>query len=100
MPKRGSKPKPKPKPRPQGRPGPKLVERVQTGLRLEKRTVKVLKALAEYLDMSTGELVEGIVLHAFEGKPALEAETLEVVEQLRQVYGLELTAKDSHNLAS
>jgi hypothetical protein len=27
------------------------IERVQTGLRVEKRTLKVLKALAEYLDL-------------------------------------------------
>jgi hypothetical protein len=45
------------------------VERVQTGLRVERNTLKVLKGLAEYLDLSLGDLVEGIVLHAFEGRP-------------------------------
>ena len=43
------------------------IERVQTGVRMEKRLVKVLKGLAEYHDMSLGDLLEGIVLHAFEG---------------------------------
>ncbi|MBV8201063.1 MAG: hypothetical protein JOZ15_10620, partial [Acidobacteria bacterium] len=38
------------------------VERVQTGVRMEKRILKVLKALAELRDMSLGDLLEGIVL--------------------------------------
>lgn len=74
------------------------VERVQTGVRLEKRTLKVLKALAEYLDLSLGDLLEGIVLHAFEGRAPFSAETLEQVQRLRAVYGLTLTAADSHTL--
>ena len=47
----------------------KKIERVQTGIRFEKRALKVLKALAEYLDITLGDLMEGIVLHSFEGKP-------------------------------
>ena len=74
------------------------VERVQTGVRLEKRLVKVLKGTAEYLDLSLGDLLEGIVLHAFEGKSPFEGATLEKIEQLRGVYGLDLTAADSHSL--
>ena len=74
------------------------ITRVQTGVRLEVRLVKVLKGLAEYLDLSLGELLEGIVLHAFDGKPIFNPQTAEVVEQLRRVYGLELRAEDSHNL--
>jgi hypothetical protein len=74
------------------------VERVQTGLRLERNVLKVLKGLAEYLDMSLGDLVEGIALHAFEGKPPFQAETLAKIEQLKAVYGLALTAKDAHKL--
>lgn len=74
------------------------VERVQTGVRLEKRLVKVLKGTAEYLDMSLGELMEGIVLHAFEGESPFSAETLAGIEQLKAVYGLDLTAADSHTL--
>ena len=74
------------------------IERVQTGVRLEKRLLKVLKAVAELKDMSLGDLLEGIVLHAFEGKSAFSGETLKEVEQLKAIYGLTLTADDSHNL--
>lgn len=75
------------------------VRRVQTGLRIEPRLLKVLKGLAEYLDLSLGDLVEGIVLHAFEGKPPFEQATLDVIGDLKKVYGLPLTAADSHKLA-
>jgi len=74
------------------------VERTQTGVRIEKRLLKVLKALAELKDMSLGDLLEGIVLHAFEGKAAFSAETLEQVARLRKIYGLALRASDSHKL--
>jgi hypothetical protein len=74
------------------------VERVQTGVRLEKRMLKVLKALAELKDMSLGDLLEGIVLHAFEGKAPFSPQTLKEVEQLRKIYGLTLRASDSHKL--
>ena len=73
-----------------------IIERVQTGVRLEKSLVKVLKALAEYLDMSLGDLLEGVVLHAFEGKTAFGDETLEVIQELKGVYGLKYDASDSH----
>jgi hypothetical protein len=75
------------------------VKRVQTGLRIEQSMLKVLKGLAEYLDLSLGELIEGIVLHAFEGKIPFGASTTEVIEQLSVVYGLELRAEDSHRLS-
>jgi hypothetical protein len=74
------------------------VERAQTGLRLERNTLKVLKGLAEYLDLSLGDLVEGIVLHAFEGKSPFGPPTLAAIEQLKAVYGLTLTAADAHQL--
>ena len=74
------------------------IERVQTGVRVEKRTLKVLKALAEYLDLSLGDLLEGVVLHAFEGLTPFSQQTLAQVERLRAVYGLELHAADSHTL--
>ncbi|MBT3790554.1 MAG: hypothetical protein HN725_02315 [Alphaproteobacteria bacterium] len=74
------------------------VERVQTGVRLEKRLLKVLKAVAEYKDLSLGDLLEGIVLHAFEGKPPFEGKSLQDIADLKKVYGLDLTAADSHNL--
>jgi hypothetical protein len=79
--------------------GMSTVERVQTGIRIEKRTLKVLRALADYLDMSLGDLVEGIVLHALEGKDPFSPETLAQVAKLRGIYGLTLTAKDSHRLS-
>jgi len=76
----------------------KQIDRIQTGVRIERRIVKVMKALAERLDMSLGELVEGVMLHAFEGKTPFGPETLARIEQLRQVYGLDLVAADSHRL--
>jgi hypothetical protein len=74
------------------------VERVQTGVRLEKRILKVLKALADHKDMTLGDLLEGIVLHAFEGKAAFSPESLKVIAKLRDVYGLDLGSGASHRL--
>lgn len=74
------------------------IERTQTGIRMEKRLLKVLKGLAEYHDLSLGDLLEGIVLHAFEGKAALGKESLKKVAELKKVYGLDLTAAHSHKL--
>jgi hypothetical protein len=77
----------------------KSIERVQTGVRIEKRILKVLKALAEQLDISLGDLLEGMALHCFEGKlPPFSEETLRKIDQLKQVYDLDLTAADSHKL--
>ena len=76
----------------------RVIKRTQTGVRIESSLLKVLKALAEYLDMSLGDLLEGIVLHAFEGKSAFGPETLEAIEKLKAVYGCDLTAADSHNM--
>ena len=75
-----------------------MVERVQTGVRIEKNLLKVLKGLAEYLDLSLGDLIEGIALHAFEGRNAFSDEALVAIDRLRAVYGLELRADDSHRL--
>jgi len=74
------------------------VERVQTGVRLEKRMLKVLKAVAELKDLSLGDLLEGVVLHAFEGKTPFSAATLKEIEQLKKLYGMTLKASDSHQL--
>lgn len=74
------------------------VERVQTGIRIEKRILKVLKAVAELKDMTLGDLVEGIVLHAFEGKAPFSPQTLKEIEQFKKIYGLTLKASDSHQL--
>ena len=75
-----------------------LVERVQTGVRIEKRLLKVLKGLAEYCDLTLGDLLEGIVLHALEGKSALGPETLVQIAALKKIYGLDLDATASHRL--
>ena len=76
----------------------KKVTRVQVGARLEKNLVKTLKALAEYLELSLGDLLEGITLHALEGKSAFSPKTLSHIKKLRAIYGLDLDARDSHRL--
>ena len=75
------------------------ITRVQTGVRMERRLVKVLKALAEYHDISLGNLLEGIVLHAFEGKAPFNDASLKVIADLKRVYRLELDARASHRLS-
>lgn len=75
-----------------------LVERVQTGVRLEKRLLKVLKGLAEYHDLTLGDLLEGIVLHAFEGKAPFGPASIERIVDLKRIYGLTLDASSSHRL--
>jgi hypothetical protein len=74
------------------------VQRVQTGVRIEKRLLKVLKALAELRDMTLGDLLEGIVLHAFEGKQPFSSNSLKEIDELKRIYGLKLRAGDSHRL--
>ena len=74
------------------------VVRIQTGMRIEKRMVKVLKALAAYLDMTLGDLIEGIVLHAFDGKVPFNAQTLEKIQEIKKVYELDLDSSDRHQL--
>jgi hypothetical protein len=75
------------------------IERVQTGVRMERRLVKVLKALAEYHDLSLGDLLEGIVLHALEGKAPFGPESLRRIAEIRKIYGLDLNACHAHKLA-
>ncbi len=75
-----------------------IVERVQTGVRMEKRLLKVLKAFAEYKDMTLGDLLEGIVLHAFDGKAPFTPESLTRIADLKKFYGLKLSASASHRL--
>lgn len=74
------------------------VERVQTGVRIEKGILKVLKAIAEYHDMTLGDVIEGIVLHAFDGKPAFGTEGLARIRELRKLYHLDLDSSHSHRL--
>ena len=75
-----------------------LVQRVQTGVRIEKRLLKVLKAFAEYHDLSLGDLLEGIVLHAFDGKVPFGQPSLEKINELKKFYGLDLDSSASHRL--
>jgi hypothetical protein len=79
---------------------PKQIEivRVQTGVRVERRLLKVLKALADYKNMTLGDLLEGIVLHAFEGKTPFTPETLRKIGELKGIYDLDLDASASHRL--
>lgn len=74
------------------------IERVQLGVRMEARLVKVLKGLAEFNDETLGELLEKIVLHSFEPVAGDEGEScasphsraqLKAVEDLKRVYGLD-----------
>jgi hypothetical protein len=74
------------------------IARVQTGVRIEKRILKVMKAVAEYHDLTLGDLIEGVVLHAFEGKCAFGAESLKRIADLKNIYHLDLTSGDSHKL--
>jgi hypothetical protein len=79
--------------------GALVVHRVQTGVRMERRILKVLKALAELHDITLGDLLEGIVLHAFEGKRPFQEESLRTITKLKQIYRLDLDASASHRMA-
>jgi hypothetical protein len=67
-------------------------------VRIEKHLLKVLKGLAELKDLSLGDLLEGIVLHAFEGRAPFSSETLARISELNKIYGMTLRAGDSHRL--
>jgi hypothetical protein len=74
------------------------IHRIQTGVRIEKRILKVLKAFAEFHDLSLGDLLEGIVLHAFDGKTPFSAASLARIQELKKFYGLDLDSRASHHL--
>jgi predicted DNA-binding ribbon-helix-helix protein len=76
----------------------RVVQRVQTGVRIEKHILKVLKAIAEYHEITLGDVIEGIVLHAFEGRPPFRREGLERIREFRRIYGLELSAVHAHHM--
>ncbi len=78
--------------------GKVFVKRVQTGIRIEKRMLKVLKGLAEYLDITLGDLIEGIVLHAFDGKPPFGDEIMKRITDLKKIYDMDYDSKASHHL--
>jgi hypothetical protein len=72
------------------------MDRTQTGIRISTPLLKVMKGLAEHKDMSLGDLIEGIVLHAFEGKAPFSEGTIVTIEKLKDIYGCRLTSVDSH----
>jgi hypothetical protein len=78
---------------------PKRVERVQTGVRIEKGILKVLKSIATRNEITLGDLIEGVVLHAFEGKVPFGPDSLSFISDMKRAYSLTLTAADSHNLS-
>jgi len=75
-----------------------LVERVQTGVRMERRLLKVLRAFADYHDITLGDLLEGIVLHAFDGKCPFNQANLQRISELKKFYSLDLDSSASHHL--
>lgn len=74
------------------------IQRTQTGVRIETRLLKVLKGLAEFHDLSVGDLLEGILLHVFEGKTPFGERSLKKIGELRKVYELDLDSTHSHKL--
>lgn len=74
------------------------IERIQTGVRVEKRLLKVMKALAEYHDLTLGDLIEGIVLHAFDGKCPFGEESLKRIAEFKKIYHVDFDSKASHKL--
>jgi len=74
------------------------IARAQTGIRIEKRILKVLKGIAEFHDLSVGDVLEGILLHVFEGKAPFGERSLKKIAELKKVYELDLNASHSHTL--
>ncbi|CRK81202.1 hypothetical protein [Neobacillus massiliamazoniensis] len=72
------------------------VERVQTGMRMEKRMVKVLKAMAEYHDIPLGVLIERIVLRAFDNKLVFSEESLKKIKSIKEVYDMNYDSETSN----
>jgi len=76
---------------------PVVAERVQTGVRLEKRMLKVLKAIAEQKDMTSRSAGRDRP-SCLRGQGAIHPQTLKEIEQFKTLYGMTLKAADSHNL--
>ncbi len=60
--------------------------------------MKVLRAFADYHDLTLGDLLEGIVLHAFDGKCPFNSASLQRIQELKKFYGLDLNSSASHRL--
>lgn len=73
------------------------IERVQVGVRLEKKMVKVLKAVAEYFDVTLTDLLESIVLHSFEGggANAFTDDVIPKIEEFKKIYGMNYGTHDN-----
>ena len=84
----------------QNQDNPLPVERVQLGVRIEKRMVKVLKALAEKADTSLGALLEDIVLHSFEGaSPYDHPDDIEMIKDFKRLYDMDYDVHASYRFA-
>lgn len=85
------------------------IERVQVGVRLERRLVKVLKGLAEFEGITLGQLIEKIVLHSFEPTPGMEGEAaasphstkaLAAITDLKRIYELDYDVHATRNFTA
>jgi len=81
---------------------PVPIERVDVLVRMERKTVMVLEALADHRNMTLGELLEKIALHSFEAVPGQEGEmcaspyskeSLAFITDLKRTYGMDF---DTH----
>jgi hypothetical protein len=73
------------------------IERIQLGVRLEKRMVKVLKALAEKGDVTLAELLEDIILHALDGHSTFDhPDDRAMIAQIKQFYGMDYDTHASY----
>ena len=75
-----------------------LMSREQLGVQMERRMAKVLRALAEYLDLTFGDILDAIVLYALENKPPFSSTTLEQIAQLKEIYGMDYGPQAGHRL--
>lgn len=67
-------------------------------MRVEKSLLKVLKGLAEYRDISLGDLLEASCDTLSMGKPLFQRVRLRSINKLKNVYNYSLTAADSHKM--
>jgi len=73
------------------------VQRVQVGFKMEKRMLKVLKAIAEMNDTKLGNLLEEIVLHQMEGADVFYPATINKIRLLQKVYGMDYDAHATYH---
>ena len=79
------------------RPQPSLpIQRAQAGFKLEKRLLRVLKAIAEGQDATLGQSIEEIALHQLAGVDAFGKETIRKIQLLKKVYDMDYDAHDNY----